>query len=160
MPKVPAHLVFQKIDILKRFHPEHVDGGPGQPGPVLSRSLRNYLISTVLRDMAGLVRNAGLAEDIRTLAHRMAERAVSGMLAGWDNDDICPPWRHPLPGPHPWWAEAGLVDQGAFSWLNDAPRGALDAVIAHGVRTLATLAGDAATGRALDIQAERLAAAA
>ncbi len=163
MPKIAAHIVFRKVDILKHFHPEWVDGGPGQPGPLLSKSMRDFLVSGVIRDMAGLVGDRVVARELRGVAQGMAKAAVGGLLAGWEEgDDLCPPWRFPVPGPgpHPWWLENGLLDRGELTWLDTAPRGALDQLVAFGVRELASLASDAAHGKALGTQAERLAKAA
>lgn len=167
MTKISAHLVFKKVDILKRFHPEWVDGGPGQPGPVVSKALRDFLISGVIRDLAGLVGNAGVAREMHAVAQGMAKHAVGGLLAGWDDgDDLCPPWRWPFggpkprPGPDPWWFEVGLLDRGDFAWLDAAPKGSLDPVIAFGVRQLAAMASDAGSGRKLEGIVEQLAKAA
>lgn len=128
-------LILEKISFLRGvLDPNTVDGGPGQPGPVLRVALADSVVAELLRDISAALRDSEFAAKVREIGKELATRASSGMVAGWeDGDDICPPYRHfgpipqPEPDPHPWMEATPAINAIA---------------LAHGLRQLASLTTD------------------
>ena len=140
-------LVLQKItflNVIKKF--EWVDGGPGQPGP-LSKAATTLLLSSLVRDLSAHVSDPEISREVRSTGKEMAEVAIGGLIAGWeDGDDWCPPLKPPKwpPGPGPWpWLEALRVfDPEPVPWFEAAGARLKDGIIGFALQQIAALTPD------------------
>lgn len=104
------NLILAKISLLRGLiDPDWVDGGPGQPGPLVTKISEpsvNLLLSQHIRAAAQLLHNAELGEKLHALGRHIATEAISQLGAAWEEgDDLCPPWHvfpHGPPRPHGW----------------------------------------------------------
>ena len=65
-------LIMKKIDFLKlTLHPERVDGGPGQPGPVLHSAMANNLVAQLLRDISKDLKNREFAAKLYDVGRQL-----------------------------------------------------------------------------------------
>lgn len=149
MANPPIALLLAKTALLKHWKdPDWVDGGPGQPGrPVLSKAMTTYMLSALVRDAAGRLGDRTAAGELRQTGKRMAESAVGGMIAGWEEgDDICPPWwpkKWPPGPPWPWWRWAEAVfDPQPEPWFELVIDAVQDKVIASALQQIASITPD------------------
>jgi hypothetical protein len=137
-------LILAKINYIHGLiDPDWVDGGPGQPGPLINEAIVDYMVAGVLRDIGKSVSHKEVKQQVLRLSKGMVERSSAGLVAGWElGDDICPPWPWPRPKPFPWpfpWPWPGPDPD---PWW-DTMKGAMnDVVLAQGLRSLARLTSD------------------
>lgn len=120
------------------MHGYHVDGGPGQPGPVVSRDWATVIAGEIIRDMALHIRGERLAEEIKDLGRSLVRRGAEEVVNNAESDG--PPWTD-LPFPFPWPPKKFSPRDSVFGGLEP---GALDHVLAGAAYQLA----DAATAGA------------
>lgn len=91
----------------------------------VSRQFAEYMLTTVVRNISGLVKNKTLKERLKGIGKEMAVAASAHLPQGWDNDDICPPWKWPFPPRHrspvdpspvPWSTYLPFVDPSPEPW--------------------------------------------
>lgn len=116
------------------LHGFQVDGGPGQPGPVLSREAGQIAAAGVLRQIAGQIRDAKLAAEVRKLGLDLAERGTAELVRAFNGDG--PPWTD-LPFPFPWPPKKFDPRVSVFDGLKP---GALDTALAGVAHRLADAA--------------------
>lgn len=138
-------LILEKVNFLRGLlDPNTVDGNPGQPGPIFSTAISNYVVAEILRDIGANLKDKTLATQIHTIGKELASESSKGLVAGWeDGDDICPPYLHfpipkPGPGPDPW---RQFLQFGTHSepWLDQATPAVHDVALAIAIRELASL---------------------
>lgn len=139
MAKYPLFTVLSWAESLyQRLHGWQVDGGPGQPGPLLSRGFAQLFAASLIRDLAEHVGDARAAETLRKRGRDLLASGAASVAR--DPDGVGPPWFDPS-GPFPWppkkFGEHGSI----FESLKP---GAMDQVIV----TLATRLADLSTGAA------------
>lgn len=130
-------LILAKINYIHGLiDPDWVDGGPGQPGPLINEAIVDYMVAGVLRDIAKSVSHKDVKQQALRLSKSIVAGSAAGLVAGWEwGDDLCPPWPKPFPLPFPWpWP-----DPDPEPWW-DTMKGAMnDVVLAQGMRSLAGL---------------------
>jgi hypothetical protein len=117
------------------IHGYYVDGGPAQPGPVLSGDITRVIAGEVIRDLALHIRTGRLQADVRELAIDLIRRGADEVIGNAESDG--PPWTD-LPFPFPWPPKKFSPRDSVFGGLEP---GALDDVLAGVAYRLA----DAAT---------------
>jgi hypothetical protein len=136
-------LIMAKVSFLK-FHPEWVDGGPGQPGPVFRTALTEYVVAGLTREISRKVTSREVGSKLHQTAKELAAEAGRMLPAGFeDGDDICPPWPKPLPPPHgggdpdpiPWLVAGPSPDP----WLENSTPAMKDIALAVAIRDLASV---------------------
>jgi hypothetical protein len=134
------------------LHPEWVEGGPGRPGPPqLSPAATHCLLAGLVRDIAAGVSDSGVAEDLRAVGRKMAERAADGLVAGWEEgDELCPPWRWPFPPrgplPDPWLSRLTVFGPLPDPWLKRPDARAQDVMMGIALLQIAPLMPDEELG--------------
>lgn len=142
------HSILAKVSLLK-YHPEWVDGGPGQPGPVFRLALTEYAVAGIARQISRRLTDRELASKLHQSAKDLVGAASKMLPATWedgDGDDICPPyqWHFPFPPrptggddpePHPWLVSSASVEL----WLENASPAMQDAAMAVALRDLASV---------------------
>lgn len=139
-------LILEKVNYLRGvLDPNTVDGNPGQPGPIFSTAIANYVVAEILRDISANLKDKTVATQVRSIGKELAAESSKGLIAGWeDGDDICPPYHlhfpfpKPGPGPDPWQTLVQLMPR-PEPWLNDATPALNDVVLAVAIRQLASL---------------------
>jgi hypothetical protein len=132
-------LILQKVSLLRGLlDPDWVDGNPGQPGPILRAAMADYAVAEVARDIGQSLSNAELGAKLVITGRELAQEASRHMVSSYDEgDDICPPWRHPIPPPPDPWRFYG-ISPSPDPWKALTP--ALnDLVLATALRELASL---------------------
>lgn len=77
-------------------------------GPVLkSVASREYIMSTVVRDISFQIADKDLAGKVKAAGAEMAKQAFAGLVNSWEDDDLCPLYP-PYPWPH-WFGNGGPV---------------------------------------------------
>lgn len=102
----------------------YVDGGPGQPGPLLSGDITKVIAGEVIRDLALHIRAERLQTDVRDLAINLIRRGADEVISNAESDG--PPWTD-LPFPFPWPPKKFSPRDSVFGGL---AQGALDDVLA------------------------------
>ncbi len=139
-------LILEKVNYLRGvLDPNTVDGNPGQPGPIFSTAIANYVVAEILRDISANLKDKTLATQVSSIGKELATESSKGLIAGWeDGDDICPPYHlhfpfpKPGPGPDPWQVLLRLTPQ-PEPWLNHATPALNDVALAVAIRQLASL---------------------
>jgi len=125
---VNLSLILAKVNVLK-YHPEWVDGGPGQPGPVLRTALTEYAIAGLVREVSAKVASKEFASTLQQTAKDLVAEAARKLTSDFaataeDPDDICPPYWHHFPPPPPR-GDSGLSEfvnrPGPNPWLVTGP---------------------------------------
>ena len=78
----------------------HVDGGPGQPGPIFSQAFGRILAASVIRELSTHIHESRMAARVKSLGHDLVERAAGELVQGYKDGDsplVDFPW--PLPWP-------------------------------------------------------------
>ncbi len=145
-------LIMAKVSLL-RFHPEYFDGKPpGAPGPVFRTALKEYVVANLTKEIAQQLSTREHTAKLQQTAKELAAEAGRMLPASLEpGDDICPPWPFPFPiprphgeqgpspdpwrpGPTPW-----LTGPQPDPWLENATASMKEAVLAVGLRDLATV---------------------
>jgi hypothetical protein len=69
--------------------------------PKVTQEFTEFMAAGAVRDVAKRVSDKKVRTQLLKLSEEMAAYATKGMLAGWEDGDICPPWPFPWPGPRP-----------------------------------------------------------
>ena len=149
MAPVPVTHSFQKLQFLNVISKyRRVDAPPpGHPDPLkLSKAAISLLASTLVRDLSTEISNPEIALEVRAAGRRMAEVAVGGLIAGWeDGDDWCPPlhWPpKPRPGPWPWLESLKVFEPEPEPWFDAGNRRVKDQLIGIALAGVAPMAPD------------------
>ena len=150
-----AHLSTRIALITKlKNDPNWVDGNPDQPGrPQLSKALTNYILAGLLRDIAARISRPATAAKLHSIGTGLVSSAASGLVAGWEDGDLCPPWPWPWPrrddrgpSPDPWLERLTLFDPQpepwAESWLEQAIPALQDAALGQMALQVGSLVSD------------------
>lgn len=126
-----VYAILSKAESLKQLlHGWHVDGGPGQPGP-LSRDMVRVVAAGVIRDLAAQIEAPRTAATTRKLGLDLLKRGTAGLVAGYDGEG--PPWID-YPWPLPWPPKTFDPAASIFGGLR---AGALDTLLASAARQVA-----------------------
>jgi hypothetical protein len=68
-------------------------------GPNISQGLIELMTAEVVRDIAGKVKIPGVKAKLMTIGKGLAGFSERGIIQGWEDGDICPPWPRPFPWP-------------------------------------------------------------
>jgi hypothetical protein len=112
----------------------HVDGGPGQPGPLFSQAFGRVLAASVIRELSTHIHDPRLASRVKSLGHDLIERGAGELVAGYKDGDT------PLvdfPWPLPWPPKKFDPNTSIFEGLKP---GALDEVLSELAHHLAATA--------------------
>lgn len=139
-------LVLEKINFLRGvLDPNTIDGNPGQPGPIFSTAIANYVVAEILRDISLSLKDKALATQISSIGKELAGESSKGLVAGWeDGDDLCPPYHlhfpfpKPGPGPDPW-RQLLRFEPNPSPWINQVTPAMNDVLLAIAIRQLASL---------------------
>ena len=93
-------LIRSKEDFIISLLPQAADAVKPHGPRFITNAYIDLLIADVVKEISALIHDRALAKRALELSKKMAEKASSAMLAGWEpGDDICPPWPWPGPGP-------------------------------------------------------------
>lgn len=139
-PASTSAILYWAEALYQRLHGFDHDGRPGQPGPPAIDGATRIAAAEVLRIIAGNIREAKAAREVKTLSLGLAERGAGELIRGWP-DDVEPP-RPGLPtgpvDPHPYYPPKKLEwRQSVFEGV--AP-GAVDQLLLGVARRLADAA--------------------
>ena len=105
-------LIGAKLQFLAQLDPRRWEAGhPQVPFPISDAHV-DLLVADTVKLVAGQLTDKGLAERTLELSREMGKAAMAALVNAWDpGDELCPPWRRPIPWPGPWpWSEVSEPD--------------------------------------------------
>ncbi len=145
-------LILEKVSFLRGvLNPDWVDGGPGQPGPILRVAVADYAVAEVARTIGQNLSNRELGTKLQTAGRELAQESSRGLVSSYDEgDDICPPWYWGRPVPHP--HDPGplsFLEPDPHPWLQHLTPALNDVLLATALRQLASLTTNAKASAAM-----------
>lgn len=144
-------LILEKVSFLRGvLNPDWVDGGPGQPGPILRDAVADYAIAEVARAIGQKLSNRELGGILQAAGRELAQESSRGLVNSYDEgDDICPPWYWGKPIPHPHDPGPLSLDPTPVPWLQHLTPAMNDVLLASALRQLASLTTNAKASAAM-----------